>query len=29
VLFPRIGAAIPEVELGDLAEAIQRAEGSS
>jgi hemerythrin-like domain-containing protein len=29
VLFPRIEAAIPEVELGDLAEAIERAEGSS
>lgn len=29
VLFPKIEAAIPEVELGDLAEAIERAEGSS
>ena len=29
VLFPRIEAAIPEVELGDVAEAIERAEGSS
>jgi hemerythrin-like domain-containing protein len=28
VLFPKIEGAIPEVELGDLAEAIQRAEGS-
>jgi hemerythrin-like domain-containing protein len=28
VLFPKIEAAIPEGELGDLAEAIERAEGS-